>query len=179
MQNRSKLLLHFAHATGSAGCANVSCGVLFPPDNDRRHFLAICCPRCCSVLYCSIACMARHSNFHTAACHLFNGYGVAPGLERRKRQRLEPPTDPRIGSHQVEDLTGQPAVLPHATALQAVAAPAAITVVAPVAPIPAAPPAIVSTPPVPNPVITQVPVDFPTETGIFIQVVGDMEPTPF
>ncbi len=74
----------------------------------------------------------------------------------------------------MEDLTGQPAAIPHVTVLQAVhvAAPASITVVTPVAPIPATPPAIVPTPPtaVHNPVIAQAPVDFPAEIGTFTQV---------
>ena len=164
MQNRSKLLLHFARATGSAGCASASCGALFPPDNNRRKFLAICCPKCCNVLYCSMACMARHANFHSAACTLFNGYGIAPGLDRRKRQRLDLPADPRVHH---EDLTASevPQIPLKATVLRAVPVPAAAPVVVQAANVP--PPPV---PPVPNTIVVQAPVDFPAEVGAFTQV---------
>ena len=137
MQNRSKLLFKFARETGSAGCANVSCGAMFPSgDEDRRNFIAICCPKCCNVLYCSMSCMARHANFHSAACVTFKGYGVPAGFERSaKRARAEfSVTDPRLPK--VDDLPKTDAVIPlktsahQAVAVPSVAVPAAVPVVA-------------------------------------------------
>ena len=169
MQNRSKALLQFARDTGSAGCAYVSCGAQFPEHDDkRRNFLAICCPKCCSILYCSMACMARHANFHSAACTLFNGYGVAHRVDSRKRPRNHAQaTDPRV---QREDLTVPevPAIPLKATVLHAVAVPAAAPMVEQVA-IPVTVP-VPPLPPVTNTSIAQAPVDFPTVVGVYVPV---------
>ncbi len=74
-----------------------------------------------------MACMARHANFSLRR-KLFNGYGVTPGLEPRKRQRIAPvpplSTDPRL-QHDMTDLTMYDS--PKIPLISTVAAPAANT----------------------------------------------------
>ena len=112
--------------------------------------------------------MARHANFHSAACTLFNGYGVAPGLESRKRSRVQAtPTDPRV-PHQDLTKPGVPPMRLNVAVLPAVAVPAAAAMVeqaAITATVPVPPP-----PSVTNPPIAQAPVDFPTAVGVYVPV---------
>ena len=68
MRKRIKQLLQYYHYLGQATCQYPLCrGVLLtdPLDNTLS---AIVCPRCCSILYCSLQCMSHHSRIHGLLC---------------------------------------------------------------------------------------------------------------
>jgi hypothetical protein len=68
MRKRVNNLLKYYHSVGLATCQYPLCRSVLLTDPLVNTLSAIVCPRCCSILYCSLHCMTHHSRIHGLLC---------------------------------------------------------------------------------------------------------------